>query len=100
MNFVVNVHEAFWEDVKDARIYYEFISVNIADSFDLSLDFALKKLENNPNAYFNKSKKYRLIRLQKFPYQIVYTVNQNTILIWCLHHDKTSKQSWRQRSKE
>jgi len=100
MSYVVNVHEAIWDDVKDARIYYETVSPVIADKFDEALDIALQNLQQQPQFYFNKSTKYRRIRLLRFPYQIVYSITKETVILWCLHHDKSDKKQWKQRSEE
>lgn len=99
MNYYISVHELFWIDVAEARIYYETVSVQIADRFDKAFDKAYKKLGQNPEAYFNLSKTLRRIRLSNFPYQIIYSFKSDTIHIWCLHHAASSKKEWSKRRK-
>ncbi len=57
MNYVIKIHELFWEDVKEAKIYYETVSISPAGRFDYALNFSLKKLTEQPESYFNVSKK-------------------------------------------
>ncbi len=99
MSFAVNVHELFWLDVAEARIYYESISIHVADHFDEAFDRAYQKLIQNPEAYFNLPKNIRRIPINGFPYQIIYTFKDQVIFIWCLHHAVSNKRSWIKRRK-
>ena len=100
MSYEVNVHELFWLDIAEARIYYESVSFNVSDDFDDAFEAAYKNLTQNPKAYFNLSKNIRRISLYNFPYQIIYSFRRNIINIWCLHHAASNKKEWTKRSKK
>lgn len=100
MNYEVNVHELFWLDVAEARVYYESVSYNVADHFDEEFDITYKELCRNPEAYLNLSNNIRRIPIQNFPYQIIYSFKKSTISIWCLHHAFSNKKEWVQRSRK
>lgn len=94
------VHDLFWEDTKQALTYYKGVSPEISERFSRILLETLTKVQLQPENYFNLSKKYRRIRLVKFPYQIIYSFKNNRITILELKHESSRSREYTKRGKD
>ena len=100
MSFAVNVHKLFWLDIAEARNYYEFVSIHVANKFETAFLSAYGNIQHNLEAFFNLSESIRRIQGSGFPYQIAYSFKKNTIYILSLHPNRSNKKEWSKRNKE
>lgn len=100
MRYHLRIHDLFWEDVRAATIYYTDHSRELADRFNTILLEAIKKVHIQPENYFNISKKFRRIRLITFPYQIVYFLKHDTVVLVNLRHEHSRSKDYVKRAKD
>ncbi|TCD29738.1 type II toxin-antitoxin system RelE/ParE family toxin [Pedobacter psychrodurus] len=71
---------------KDAYDWYEEQKVGLGDLFLAELSRCYSKLEKNPLFYQKLKKNYRHLVLNKFPYVLIFEVNENEIIIFAVFH--------------
>jgi hypothetical protein len=80
--------EPFRRDAKDALDYYDDISNELGERFERGVQHAFNQLSEHPHHYFNLKYGYRRIRIEGFPYMMVYTIDENnfTVKVFGLFH--------------
>ncbi|MDI9365788.1 MAG: type II toxin-antitoxin system RelE/ParE family toxin [Flavobacterium sp.] len=81
------------EDVAEALDYYDAISESLAFRFEKELNEAFDKLEQQPYSYFKINGKYRRIVLPSFPYMVVYRIEEQTVIIIAVFHQKSIRRN-------
>ena len=78
------------EEYEQATSWYGQQSMSAMDNFIKSVDDKIRDICLTPYLYRNRYKKYRETSLNKFPYSIVYFVDENakTISITSIYHHK------------
>jgi toxin ParE1/3/4 len=83
------------KDFEDAFLYYEEISPALSTNFARMFYLAIDKLQQNPQHYFNLSKKLRRVTLGKFPYLLVYKIVGDIVIVAGLFHRASKTSKWR-----
>ncbi len=68
-------------NIFDAFQYYEFKQPDLGKHFLSSLEKCFSSIENNPEIYRISFSKFRQAKLQKFPYVVIYKVEQNMVVV-------------------
>jgi plasmid stabilization system protein ParE len=80
------------EDILDAWTYYEEIQQGLGDRFEQSLYSRVSDLSIHPAHYGylhgDNRNIYRSVMIKKFPFQIVYEVQGNEVIIYGVIHVK------------
>lgn len=72
-------------EISDAFEYYSKISIRLCKKFNRALNHALNVLEINP--FFQiKYKTIRSLPLKTFPFIILFSVKDNSVLIYSFFH--------------
>lgn len=86
--------EATW-DIQEAFDYYSLIlSENLEIRFLVNLEEGLNYIAVNPKKLAVKYKQCRIYNLSQFPYQIHFTIEKNTVLVFGVFHEKRNPTSW------
>lgn len=93
--YEIKLEEKVLTDFEDALFYYEMISTALGTNFTRMFLHAVEKLSANPHHYFNLTKKLRRITLGKFPYMLVYKIEEETVIIAGLFHRASKPSKWR-----
>lgn len=88
MKYSILIHDLAMIELREAVYYYE--------SFDASLGVRLLNefnelvvyLEQRPLTFQTKFKQYREVKLKKFPYHIVYRIEDGVIAVYRFFHTK------------
>lgn len=73
----------------DASVeWYKSIDVQLAKQFISEVDATFNLIAINPLLFPCVFNKYRMVNTQKFPFKIVYNVNENRIVIVAIFHHK------------
>jgi plasmid stabilization system protein ParE len=83
-------HPKLAEDIRDAALHYAEISERVVSTFWDELDSVLASIERNPRSHHFDSCGLRRANLQKFPYHLLYEVDEGTIFLVVLRHDRRS----------
>ncbi|MBF4473725.1 type II toxin-antitoxin system RelE/ParE family toxin [Flavobacterium sp. HJJ] len=73
-------------ELEDALQYYDLISTKIGDNFLKQIDACIESILLNPETYKLEFDVYRQAVVQKFPFVIIYTKIDSTILISAIFH--------------
>ena len=76
------------KEYEEAYEWYEEQLIGLGDKFEKAVDEKLNKILNNPLHYKKTTKRYHEATLDKFPFIIAYSVNdnENYILIMAIFH--------------
>ena len=94
---VAPVREAEAE-IAEAVEFHQTRSAELSQRFLIDLEAAVAKIIEFPNAHPPLRGGFRRILLARFPYQIVYRVEGETIRIYAVAHLKRRPGYWRKRT--
>ena len=81
-------HPKLAEDIHDAATRYAEMSERVLSSFWTELDFVLTSVERNPTSHHFDSCGLRRANFRKFPYHLLYEVDENAIFLVVLRHNR------------
>jgi toxin ParE1/3/4 len=89
-------------DVAEATLWYEERSPGLGDDFHDAVEAAIGLIRTAPERFplyeaARSSRKFRRIRLKRFPYYIAYEVRNDEILIVSVSHVRRRPGYWRNR---
>lgn len=73
-------------DLKEAVDWYEARNLEAADRFCRAIDLALDDIVANPRLFARWDDDFRYVRLQRFPYYIIYRLDDNTVTVSAIRH--------------
>lgn len=92
-------HRLARKDLHEARTWYKARSTDAARRFADRLDEALGRIESDPLSFAILPGRYRYVRLQKFPYHVVYRVDEGgEVVIVAVAHNRRRPGYWRRRT--
>ena len=78
-------HEALM-DAREAFVWYEEQKTGLGYSFIEEVETCYQKLLNNPEHYGMQNKWIRRIKVNGFPYLIMYEIDHDTVIINSVFH--------------
>lgn len=89
------------EEYEEAFIWYEERSSIAADSFIIAVGNAIHAACEAPHRYRNTYKKFRELTLKKYPFNLVYHIDdvRATIIIVSIYHHKRNPAGKYQKTK-
>ncbi len=90
MPYQYKFHPAAQEEYESSVSWYLSRSSTAASNFVISVDGGLLNICNDPKKYRNEYKNYYEFILYKYPYTVIYTIeeHQNLIIIIAIYHQK------------
>ena len=95
--FRIVLDERVPDDFLEAFNYYNNISAALGNNFNSKFEYAIFKLSVSPYNYYNLTKKLRRITLGKFPYLLVYKIDDNIVTVIGLFHQAANAKKWRRK---
>lgn len=90
----------FEEDFNKALLWYDLISPDIGNKFQIAFDNAEKRLLQNPSAFsFLKGTKYKRILFKNFPFKMIFKIEGQIIYVMALIHTARSNRFIKMRLK-
>lgn len=89
MAFRLVIKPIVFADADEAVVYYEKNN-GFRKTFYNSFLSTLTKIQSNPSTYSYIKNPVRRCKVEKFPYKIFYTIENNTILVIGISHAKRS----------
>ena len=87
-------HELARKELIDARDYYDDLVFGLGKTFVLELEKCLDVIKINPLAYPITKENIRKAVIIKFPYLILYLVEEKSIYILAIMHQKRKPKYW------
>lgn len=88
MNYLVIIPESVYLELQEVSVYYELQQKNLGVKFVQHWETTMLDLKKSPLLYQKKHKQLRTIKVNKFPYLLVFEVIENKIYIYRLTHTK------------
>jgi plasmid stabilization system protein ParE len=82
------------EELKLAIEFYEKIAFGLGSEFLSEVKSAISRIIRNPRAWSCLGGEIRRCRLQRFPYGIIYIIEDDSIVIVSIMHLHRQPQSW------
>lgn len=86
MNYSLEIKEEAAVEISDVYIWYEERKVGLGSEFLNSLEDSLSKIVRKPLLYPVSSKEERVAFMDRFPYKIVYGIEENSVVIYPVFH--------------
>jgi plasmid stabilization system protein ParE len=83
------------EELKLAIEFYEKASLGLGSEFLSEVKAAISRIIRNPRAWSCLDDEIRRCRLQRFPYGVIYIVEDDSIIIISIMHLHRQPQSWK-----
>lgn len=88
---------AQWELTTAIR-YYDQQRVGLGWNFYLEVQAAVQRMQQFPEAYPALGEGFRRCLVKRFPYSVMYTLRDNSILIVAVAHQRREPDYWRGRT--
>ena len=98
MSYAYILHKHAQQDYEQSLEWYMERSVEAAEKFVVAIDNALQLICDNPTRWRNKYKNFHEISLKKYPFTIIYTIEESKSLVVVssiYHHKRNSKGKYR-----
>lgn len=98
MTYTYILHNHAQKDYEQSLEWYMERSVDAAEKFVQAIDNTLQLVCDNPFRWRNKYKNFHEITLKKYPFTIIYTIEEDKLLIVIssiYHHKRNPKGKYR-----
>lgn len=85
-------------DIDQQYTTYESKRAGLGHDFLLCVEETFDKLLRNPLIYRKFHKELRRIPVRRFPYRVMYVVNEQTIIVTAVFHVRKDPTSWDSRT--
>jgi plasmid stabilization system protein ParE len=94
MKYSLEIKEEAVLDIKEAYLYYEEQKVGLGNRFLETLESYLERVQKYPEHYQIKRKPSREAFIKKFPYIIIYEIEEDKIIVYAVFN------TWRNPAKK
>ena len=84
-------------DLKDAVDYYENCREGLGREFAFEVSFAIDRILQYPDGWECVTENSRRCLILRFPYELIYTLENNYILILAIANQHRHPNSWKNR---
>lgn len=98
MSYLLTVRREAELDIDSTFEYFEMQRVGLGHDFFLCIEECLSKIERNPIHYRIIYKELRRIAVRRFPYRILYLVQNNSVIMTAVFHARKDPQIWESRT--
>jgi plasmid stabilization system protein ParE len=84
-------------EYRDGYAWYEARSAKAAANFEAAIEHALALIRNDPNQWPICDDQHHLYILRRYPYSIVYSVQDQTITVVAIAHARRRPNYWKDR---
>ena len=88
MNYQVLVRPEAEEELEQAFLWYENKRKGLGHDFLLQVDAGLSFIQRNPEIHPEEYKISRKHLIKRFPYKIIYIIEQNIIVVLAVLHGR------------
>jgi plasmid stabilization system protein ParE len=97
MNYKLIVRPEAELDLEDAFEWYESQSASLGSEFVRAIDACISSIGRNPLAYQIIHQQTRRVLVRRFPYSLLYIVEDDKIAIIACLHSKRNPNDWQDR---
>lgn len=93
----IRIHELAVKELDEAVEWYEFQSEGLGKKFRQLVRDQVKNIVKNPTWYLKESDYIYKVFIPRFPYKILYTTEENQIIIWAIANMHQKPRYWQNR---
>ena len=94
---ILDIHEDADRELNDAADYYDSESPGLGTLFLDQVDVGYQRILENPHAAAEIDSDIRRLVLAKFPFNLIYEIDGDVILILAVAHQRRRPHYWRER---
>jgi plasmid stabilization system protein ParE len=92
MKYKLIIKEEAVIEIEDAFIWYEKEKVGLGQEFVAALEEDYEKIIASPFLYQIGYKDFRIAVMQRFPYKIVYRIEEDAVVVYAVFHTSRNPQ--------
>ena len=92
--YEIVVHEAAEEELNAAAVFYESRESDLGNEFLEELSQGFSRIGEHPLSYSVHFDDYRRYLMNRFPYSVVYRIEQDAILVFAVAHLRRRPGYW------
>jgi hypothetical protein len=94
----IKIHELAFEEFNEAIEWNELQAKGLGKRFQKTVIEQINKVKKNPKWYLNEADNIYKAYVPKFPYKILYTIeNSNIMVVWAIAHMHRKPWYWQTR---
>jgi len=93
----IEIHELASQEFNEAIEWYEFQAKGLGIRFKKAVILQIKKLRHNPSWFLKEEDNIYKAYVPKFPYKILFTFDDNKVVIWAISHLHRKPSYWQPR---
>jgi toxin ParE1/3/4 len=97
MNYQIVLTEEAENDTADATLWYESQRSGLGEEFLLCIEAAKNTILRSPKAFHFRHKKLKGILVNRFPYLMLYKIEEQTIFVIAVFHTSRNPRDWKKR---
>ncbi|MEM9542435.1 MAG: type II toxin-antitoxin system RelE/ParE family toxin [Cyanobacteria bacterium P01_E01_bin.42] len=94
---IYDFHPSARQELEEALNYYDKISIELGETFLDEFERAVERIQAFPEAWSSLSANTRRYRLSRFPYNIIYQIQEEKIVIMAIAHWQRKPDYWTDR---
>ncbi len=95
--YEIAVHESAEEELIAAVLYYESRETDLGEEFLRQLALSFDRIHEHPLSYRIVFDEYRRCLMSRFPYGVVYRIEDERVLVFAVAHVRRRPGYWRDR---
>ncbi len=99
MTYSLQILSEAADDIKEIALWYKGISPELGSRFVAELYIGFNRMVANPNAWFNITSRVKRYALSRFPYFIIFKVQDDLIIVYAVIHARRNPKRWKKRIK-
>ena len=97
MKYQLKLTDNAKHDIKESFIWYNNQRENLGIEFLQKVEEIIENIKHNPNQFASINKKIRRALTNKFPYSILFIINETKIIVFAIFHTSRNPKTWKQR---
>ncbi|NOQ35355.1 MAG: type II toxin-antitoxin system RelE/ParE family toxin [Methylococcaceae bacterium] len=93
----IEIHELATQEFDDAIEWYEHQARGLGKRFKNTVIKQIKKVQNNPSWFLKEDETLYKAYVPKFPYKILFTFDEDKIVIWAIASMSRKPWYWQSR---
>jgi len=85
-------------DINEARQWYEAERIGLGDELIDAVDEVLARVQRAPRLYAKVFQELRLALVRRFPYAVVYRIDDDQITVVAVYHMHRDPRGWQSRA--
>ena len=94
MSFRLVIHEEAYRELDEAERFIEARRSGYGRKFRAEVDACLRFIQERPSGYAQRRGGFRYGSVARFPYRVIYQINEDVIFIAAFYHASRKPEGW------